>query len=125
MIVEYGWNHARIQYRTPNQLGLLERFHKTLNHEDVYWNIYQSPEHAKQSLETFRARYNTVRPYWALVPEQGGDPVTPLEVYSWQIRCVIPQWQSWAQAAKRKIDDGLSRTAKNTQLNHTRKFALA
>ncbi len=28
--------HVRIQYRTPTQLGLLERFHQTLKHEEVY-----------------------------------------------------------------------------------------
>jgi len=27
---------VRIQYRTPTQLGLLERFHRTLKEEEVY-----------------------------------------------------------------------------------------
>ena len=31
-----GFQHVRIQYRTPTQRGLLERFHKTLKTEEVY-----------------------------------------------------------------------------------------
>ena len=119
MIKDYGYDHARIQYRTPNQLGLLERFHKTLKHEEVYWNIYKSPEHARASLEAFRIRYNQIRPHWALIPETGGDPATPAEVYRSQVRCVIPQWQCWAIAANKKIDDELRRTtAGNSLLKH-------
>ena len=38
--------HVRIQYRTPQQLGLLERFHKTLKDEEVYWRLYDNPQHA-------------------------------------------------------------------------------
>jgi putative transposase len=57
--------------RTPTQLGLLERFHQTLKHEEVYWKLYQSPAEARESLENFRRRYNEVRPHWALVPQGG------------------------------------------------------
>lgn len=126
MIKDNGWDHARIQYRTPNQLGLLERFHKTLKHEEVYWNIYKNPEHARENLEKFRIRYNTIRPHWALIPENGGDPVTPIEVYRSQVKCVIPEWQPWAKAAKKKIDEELSRTiTTDTKLNQAETFALA
>ena len=31
------YSHVRIRYRTPTQLGLLERFHRTLKEEEVYW----------------------------------------------------------------------------------------
>lgn len=60
--------HVRIQYRTPTQLGLLERFHQTLKTEEVYWKLYASPGEARESLEVFRRRYNEVRPHWALEP---------------------------------------------------------
>ena len=33
------YRHVRIQYRTPTQLGLLERFHRTLKKEEVYWRL--------------------------------------------------------------------------------------
>ena len=33
------FSHVRIQYRTPQQLGLLERFHATLKTEEVYWRM--------------------------------------------------------------------------------------
>lgn len=51
-------SHVRIQYRTPTQLGLLERFHRTLKEEEVYWRLYDNPEHCRQCLEEFRRRYN-------------------------------------------------------------------
>ena len=94
--------HVRIQYRTPTQLGLLERFHQTLKTEEVYWKLYASPGEARQSLAAFRQRYNTIRPHWALTPVEGGDPVTPLEVYAQGRAVQLPKWQGWAKAAKKK-----------------------
>ena len=62
------FSHVRIQYRTPQQLGLLERFHATLKTEEVYWRLYDHPQHARECLAEFRTRYNERRPHWALVP---------------------------------------------------------
>lgn len=98
------FTHVRIAYRTPTQLGLLERFHRTLKEEEVYWRLYDSPEHCRACLAEFRERYNCRRPHWALVPESGGDPVTPEEVYVGGVRPRIPKWQGWARAAKSKLD---------------------
>lgn len=64
-----NYQQVRIRYRTPTQLGLLERFHRTLKEEEVYWRLYDSPAHARACLAEFRERYNTVRPHWALVPQ--------------------------------------------------------
>ncbi len=97
-------NQVRTRYRTPQQLGLLERFHQTLKQEEVYWDIYRSPAQARDRLEIFRKRYNQVRPHWALVPEAGGDPVTPSDVYRHAMAIQLPAWQGWAKAAKEKID---------------------
>jgi transposase InsO family protein len=96
--------HVRIQYRTPTQLGLLERFHQTLKDEEIYWRLYDNPRHARECLEEFRQRYNCRRPHWALVPEEGGDPVTPYEVYVNGVAVAIPKWQAWARAAKARLD---------------------
>ena len=41
--VRAPYSHVRIQYRTPQQLGLLERFHQTLKTEEVYWRLYEHP----------------------------------------------------------------------------------
>ena len=98
------YQHVRIQYRTPTQLGLLERFHQTLKDEEVYWQLYEDPTHARRCLEVFKERYNNQRPHWALVPPEGGDPVTPLDVYVKGVAVGIPKWQSWAKAAKAKLD---------------------
>ncbi len=95
--------HVRIQYRTPTQLGLLERFHQTLKHEEVYWKLYQSPAEARESLEVFRRRYNEVRVHWALAPQGGGDVLTPADVYVHGQAVELPRWQGWAKAAREKL----------------------
>lgn len=104
-------DHVRIRYRTPQQLGLLERFHQTLKVEEVYWDIYRSPAEARDRLAAFRQRYNEVRPHWALVPTAGGDPVTPADVYRGQAEIQIPAWQGWAKAAQAKLDALLDQDA--------------
>ena len=105
------YSHVRIQYRTPTQLGLLERFHKTLKTEEVYWRLYDSPAHCRECLEEFRSRYNGRRPHWALIPEEGGDPLVPEEVYTGGRVIQIPRWQGWARGAKEKLDQMLAAQA--------------
>ena len=105
------FTHVRIAYRTPTQLGLLERFHRTLKEEELYWRLYDSPEHCRACLAEFRDRYNGQRPHWALVPEAGGDPVTPQDVYVGAVRTQIPKWQQWARAARQKLDELMAKVA--------------
>lgn len=95
--------HVRTRYRTPEQLGLLERFHRTLKSEEVHWHLYTSPQDAREKLADFRLRYNEVRPHWALMPLAGGDPVTPVDVYCGQVAVQLPAWQTWAKAAREKL----------------------
>ena len=106
-----SYSHVRIRYRTPTQLGLLERFHRTLKEEEVYWRLYDNPHHGRKCLEEFRIRYNTIRPHWALIPEQGGDPMTPHDVYFEGKATSIPKWQGWAKAAKAKLDELMTEEA--------------
>ena len=105
------YSHVRIQYRTPTQLGLLERFHRTLKEEEVYWRLYENPSHCRDCLEEFRTRYNDRRPHWALIPEEGGDPLVPEEVYTSSRSIQIPKWQGWAKGAKAKLDQMLEEAA--------------
>lgn len=105
--VQDQFSHVRIAYRTPTQLGLLERFHRTLKVEEVYWRLYDNPAHARQCLAEFRERYNTKRPHWALRPENGGDPLTPQDVYEQGLAIEIPRWQTWAVDARKKLDQML------------------
>lgn len=102
------YSQIRIRYRTPTQLGLLERFHKTLKQEEIYWRMYDSPSHARACLDEFRERYNTLRPHWALIPESGGDPVTPYDVYVSGQAIRIPKWQGWARGAKERLEQLLA-----------------
>jgi len=99
------YQHVRIAYRTPQQLGLLERFHQTLKTEEVYWRVYADPLHARACLAEFRERYNRLQPHWALRPEGGGDPLVPEEVYADGQVVQLPRWQAWALAAKEKLDE--------------------
>jgi putative transposase len=99
--------HVRIQYRTPTQLGLLERFHQTLKSEEVYWRLYDSPSHARECLAEFRQRYNHVRPHWALIPSDGGDPVTPADVFEHGVATQLPRWQPWAKVARQRLEQML------------------
>lgn len=109
--IEDIFTHVRIRYRTPTQLGLLERFHKTLKTEEVYWRLYDNPSHCRGCLEEFRIRYNQRRPHWALVPEEGGDPLVPEEVYTGGRSIGIPRWQGWARDAKEKLEKMLAEQA--------------
>ena len=99
------YQHVRIKYRTPQQLGLLERFHQTLKTEEVYWRLYADPKEARSCLAEFRERYNRLRPHWALRPEGGGDPLVPEEVYADGQVVQLPRWQQWAKAAKKKLEE--------------------
>jgi putative transposase len=103
--VKEQYSHVRIRYRTPEQLGLLERFHQTLKTEEVYWRLYEHPRQARECLAEFRERYNRRRPHWALRPEGGGDPLAPEEVYAGGRRVQTPKWQAWALAAKARLDE--------------------
>lgn len=103
--VAQQYRHVRIRYRTPEQLGLLERFHQTLKTEEVYGRLYEHPQHARTCLAEFRERYNRRRPHWALRPDGGGDPLVPGEVYAEGQAVQLPKWQGWARAAKAKLDE--------------------
>ncbi len=58
-------------------------------------------------IDEFRARYNFERPHWALKPLEGGDPLTPDEVYTELRQTQIPKWQAWAREAKRQLEEQL------------------
>lgn len=112
--IQGRYQQVRTRYRTPEQLGLLERFHQTLKREEVYWQLYDSPADAREKLQAFQVRYNRVRPHWALQPAAGGDVVTPDEVYRSQVEIVLPKWQGWAKDAKRKLDEAKVKDAATT-----------
>jgi transposase InsO family protein len=109
--IKEEYSHVRIQYRTPTQIGLVERFHQTLKTEEIYWRLYDSPAHARECIAEFRDRYNETRPHWALIPEGGGDPLTPEEVYVEGRATRIPRWQGWAREAKAELDRLLEEAA--------------
>jgi hypothetical protein len=66
-------------------------------------------------MTAFRERYNQVRPHWALEPAEGGDVLTPHEVYVERKVIVLPKWQGWAKAARKKLDEALAQDAELNQ----------
>ena len=78
-----------------------------MNGYQVEW----TPSHCRVCLEEFRTRYNGRRPHWALIPEEGGDPLVPEEVYTGSRSIQIPRWQGWAKGAKEKLDRMLAEAA--------------
>lgn len=113
--IKEKFQHVRTRYRTPQQLGLLERFHQTLKREEVYWQLYDNPQDAREKLDAFRLRYNDVRPHWALEPAAGGDVLTPKDVYVDGSQITLPRWQGWAKAAKAKLDESMQQDAELRQ----------
>jgi putative transposase len=102
--VREPYSHIRIQYRTPQQLGLMERFHQTLKTEEVYWRFYENPQHALACLAEFRVRSNTLRPHWALVPDEEGDQLVPAEVYAGARSIQFSRRQEWTRAARGRLE---------------------
>lgn len=113
--IDGHFRQVRTRYRTPQQLGLLERFHQTLKREEVYWQLYDSPADAREKLAAFHERYNTIRPHWALEPAGGGDVLTPHDVYVDGAPITLPRWQTWAVAAREKLDAALAQDAERRQ----------
>jgi hypothetical protein len=56
-------------------------------------------------LAEFHRRYNDIRPHWVLIPEAGGDVVTPTDVYTGKARTKLPRWQGWAREAKKRLEE--------------------
>ena len=45
------------------------------------------------------------------MPESGGDPATPEEVYRGKVTPKLPRWQGWAKVAREKLDKLMQPTA--------------
>jgi transposase InsO family protein len=94
-----AFSQVRIAYRTPAQLGLLERFHETLKYEEVYWHLYDDPADARVKLAAYHERYNVARPHWALVAANPATApariLTPCEVYVKGYAVDPPSWSRW------------------------------
>jgi hypothetical protein len=71
---------------------------------EVYWRIDENPQHARACLAEFLVRYNTVSPHWALLPDEGVDPLVPAEVYRCGRNIRIPRWRDWARAARSRLE---------------------
>ena len=83
----------------------------TADHREIYWRLYDNPGHARDCIGEFRIRYNDLRPHWALIPEAGGDPLTPEDVYVGGGAIQIPKWQGWAKGAKQRLDELMGQAA--------------
>ena len=48
---------------------------------------------------------------WTLIPEEGGDPLTPQDVYVHGQVVQILKWQGWAPGAKQRLEEVLREEA--------------
>ena len=69
---------------------MLERFHRTLEGEEVYWNLYDSTENAHRLLAAYRECYIRLRSHCALRPASGGGTLVPADVYLDGLTVTIP-----------------------------------
>lgn len=60
------FKHARISYRRPTSIGLIERFHSTLKEEEVWVKGYRDPIEARRSITRFIKEYSYQRPHQRL-----------------------------------------------------------
>ena len=63
-LIRERYSHVRIQYRTAQQLGCLERFHQTPKTDAVYEILYQN---IYRYLLAFHVCYSALCPHWVLV----------------------------------------------------------
>ena len=103
--IEDQFEHERNRCHTPEQLGLLELFHRNLKQEEVPWREYLNTSHARVRLSTFQDRYNGLRPHWALRPAAYESPLTASDVYLGKRSNITPAWQGWVKASHRKLMD--------------------
>lgn len=66
--------HGRAYH--PQTQGKIERFHRTLNNELLRFNEFNDVAEANEKMQTWRDKYNNVRPHEAL------DMFTPSDVYT-------------------------------------------
>jgi len=66
----------RAAYNHPETIGKIERYHKTVKHENVFPKGYDDPFAAKKGIKDFIHYYNYERPHEAL------GQVTPHQVYT-------------------------------------------
>ena len=65
--------HGRIKH--PQTQGKIERFHRTMKQELLKHNIFEDITHADEALQSWRLKYNNIRPHEAL------NMKCPAEVY--------------------------------------------
>ena len=46
-----------------------------------------------------------------MIPPEGGDPLTPQDVYEHRRPVGLPKWQGWAKAAKAKLEQQMKEDA--------------
>ena len=93
------------------RIAVHRRFHAMLKKEEAYYRMYDNPGHCRDCLDTYRDVYNNIRPHWSLIPERGGDALTPEDVYRHGHSVKIPKWQKWAKAARAKLDGMMAEDA--------------
>jgi len=82
------FRHVRVSYRSPELIGLIERFHRTLKEEHLWPAVYETDLQAREELAGYVEFYNQRRVHQAL------EYCTPVEVYRGDAR---PGPRAWAK----------------------------
>ena len=72
---ENFFRHIRVGYRSPEQIGVIERYNQNLKQEAIYPGEILNILHLIKTVEHYTWYYNWRRPHWALGLK------TPAEVY--------------------------------------------
>ncbi len=81
-----GLSDARLAYialATPEHNAYIERFFRTLKEEEIWPNLYETPEETKAAIDEYIRFYNHERVHSAL------DYQTPVEFFTWQTQLKV------------------------------------
>ncbi len=112
--VKDQFSHVRIQYRTPQQLGLLERFHATLKTEEVYWRLYDHPQHRASAWPSSALVTTSVGRIGPWFRRKAAMCSCRSKFTATRRKIQIPRWQAWARGASQVGKDDGGRRMRGT-----------
>jgi hypothetical protein len=104
-LIEQGISVSHSRPYHPQTQGKDERFHRTLNAELIGHRSFADIPQCQHAFDTWRQRYNTVRPHESLNMD------TPIEHYqpsARSFRCVVPEYDYAPGDQVRKVGKNMT-----------------